>query len=181
MPRTNGKIAGTMAAAWSPPTELPVDAAGRPLLCIASTYTFHAPFFESELLPRFLGLKFDETEGVRPFVVEREQALAMARVCVLVDADHFDPSQSTLRWDQLPVRVPGGAQHSKVVVLIWENCARLIVSSATLTRSGYRTNRQIAGVIDFYDDANSAPRKLFLNALSFLQEVSVNPWVRASE
>jgi len=181
MPRNRTDTARILANTWSAPADLPTGAAGQPLICIASTYTFHAPFLESELLPRFLGLKFDETEGVRPFVVEREQALAMARVCVLVDADHFDPSQSTLRWDQLPVRVPGGAQHSKVVVLIWENCARLIVSSANLTRSGYRKNREIAGVIDFYDDANSAPRKLFLNALSFLQEVSVNPWVRASE
>src|SRR5207249_1060714 len=100
MPRSSAKIAGTLANAWSAPSDLPVGPAGRPLFCVASTYTFHAPFFESELLPRFLGLKFDETEGVRPFVVEREQALATSRACVLVNADHLDPSQSTLRWDQ---------------------------------------------------------------------------------
>jgi hypothetical protein len=147
---------------------------------MASTYTFHAPFFESELLPRFLGQKFDETEGVRSFVVEREQALATSRACVLVDADHLDPSQSTLRWDQFPVRVPGGGvQHSKVVVLVWENCARLIVSSANLTRQGYRRNREIAGIIDFYDHESSAPRKLILDAIRFLQDLS--PWVHSSE
>ena len=181
MSRNKVDLAHVLANNWSAPAALPIGVAGRPVICIASTYTFHAPFFESELLPRFLGLKFDETEGVRPFVVEREQALALAQVCVLVDADHFDPSQTTLRWDQLPVRVRGGAQHSKVVVLIWENCARLIVSSANLTRSGYRKNREIVGVIDFHDDDNSAPRKLFLDALAFLQDVSMSPWVRASE
>ena len=180
MPRSNAKIAETLADAWSVPSQLPVGEAGRPLFCVASTYTFHAPFFESELLPRFLGLKFDETEGIRPFVVEREQALATSRACVLVDADHLDPSQSTLRWDQFPVRMPaGGAQHSKVVVLVWENCARLIVSSANLTRQGYRRNREIAGLVDFYDHETSAPRKLALDAISFIKDMS--DFVRASD
>lgn len=179
MPRTNPDGIRTLAGNWSPPAGLSTDDAGQPLLCLASTYTFHASFLESELLPRFLGLKFDETEGVRPFVIEREQALATTRVSVLVDADHFDPSQSTLRWDQLPVRVPRGAQHSKVVLLMWENCARLIVSSANLTRQGYRRNREIAGTIDFCDRENSAPRRLILDTIAFLQEVTT--WVRASE
>lgn len=179
MPRSRSVTVRTLAGNWSAPATAPTGEAGRPLICVASTYTFHAPFFESEVLPRFLGLKFDETEGVRPFVVEREQALATARVCVLVDADHLDPSQSTLRWDQLSVRVPGGAQHSKVVALIWENYARLIVSSANLTRPGYRRNREIAGVVDFYDHENSAPRRLVLDAIAFLQDVS--GWIRASD
>ena len=169
-----------MAEAWSPPAEMPIGEAGRPLFCVASSYTFHAPFFESELLPRFLGLKFDETEGQRPFIVEREQALAAAQAFVLVDADHLDPSQSTLRWDQLPVRVPrGGVQHAKVVILMWENCARLIVSSANVTRSGYRRNREIAGVVDFYEHETSAPRKLILDALAFIKDVA--EWARASD
>jgi hypothetical protein len=180
VPRTSPDTVRTLAGNWSASAKLPTGEAGQPLVCVASTYTFHAPFFESELLPRFLGLKFDETEGIRPFVVEREQALATTRVCVLVNADHLDPSQSTLRWDQLPVRVPrGGAQHSKIVVLFWENCARLIVSSANLTRQGYRRNREIAGVIDFYDRESSAPRRLILDAISFLLDVSA--WIRASE
>lgn len=178
MPRSRSDTVQTLAGRWSVPVIAPIGEVGRPLVCVASTYSFHAPFIESELLPRFLGLKFDETEGVRPFVVEREERLATARVCVLVDADHYDPSQSTLRWDQLPVRVPRGAQHSKVVALIWENYARLIVSSANLTRPGYRRNREIAGVVDFYDHESSAPRRLVLDAIAFLQNVS--EWVRAS-
>src|SRR5437764_1351459 len=109
MTRSRRDAVHPLAGVWSPPATSPAGEAGRPLVCVASTYTFHAPFFESELLPRFLGLRFDETEGSRPFVVEREEALATACVRVLVDADHLDPSQSTLRWDQLPVRVPGGA------------------------------------------------------------------------
>ncbi len=161
----------TLAARWSPPSSLPAGSAGSPLVCVASTYTFHASFFETELLPRFLGLKFDETEGTRAFLVEREQALAEVATCVLVDADQLDPSQTTLRWDQLPVRIRGGVQHAKVVVLLWENCARLIVSSANLTRRGYRRNREIVGEIDFFNDASSAPRGVLLDALRFLQSL----------
>lgn len=179
MPKSKSDGTRTLAESWTAPAASPGGDIGRPLICIASTYTFHASFLESELLPRFLGLKFDETEGVRPFVVEREQALATARVGILVDADHLDPSQTTLRWDQLPVRVPGGAQHSKVVLLFWENYARLIVSSANLTRSGYRRNREIAGVIDFFDHENSAPRKVMFDALDFLKDLS--PFIRVSE
>ncbi len=179
MPKAKGDIARTLAESWTAPAASAAGEIGRPLVCIASTYTFHASFLESELLPRFLGLKFDETEGVRPFVVEREQALATARVGVLVDADHLDPSQTTLRWDQLPVRVPGGAQHSKIVLLVWENYARLIVSSANLTRSGYRRNREIAGVLDFFDHESSAPRKLIFDAMDFLKDLG--PFIRVSE
>jgi hypothetical protein len=86
-----------LASYWSMPVGSTIGEAGRPLICVTSTYTFHASFFELDLLPRFLGMKFDETEGTRPFIIEREQALAEARVIVLVDADHLDPSQTTLR------------------------------------------------------------------------------------
>ena len=48
---------------------------GKPVACIATTYTFHAAFFETDLLPRFLGLKFDNTEREASFLIEREQAL----------------------------------------------------------------------------------------------------------
>src|SRR2546426_8542522 len=68
---------------------------------------------------------------------------------------------------------------SRVVVLLGENCARLIVSSANVTRQGYRRNREIAGVVDFFDHESSAPRRPLLDAISFLQDV--NEWVRASD
>src|SRR5438067_1960664 len=103
MEKTRDEAVPTLSSCWSPPATLPTGEAGKPLVCVATTYTFHASLLELELLPRFLGLKFDETEAVRAFAVEREQALAIARVFVLVDGLHFDASQSTLRWAQLPV------------------------------------------------------------------------------
>ena len=62
---------------WTPPA-VPIDSGlGEPWACLATTYEFDAEFFEAELLPRFLGLKFDQTENEPSFLVEREEALAL--------------------------------------------------------------------------------------------------------
>ncbi len=175
MARSKQRAAVPLACRWSPP-----EGAGQPLACIATTYTFHAALFEGDLLPRFLGLKFDSTEGERAFFVEREQALGTTSACVLVDEEHVDPAQATLRWDQLPVRVPGGGgvQHAKLTILAWQNCVRMLVASANLTRSGYRRNREVACYLDFFDDVSSAPGRIALEAVDFLAALA--PWVMAT-
>lgn len=154
---------------------------GKPVACIATTYTFDAAFFETDLLPRFLGLKFDNTERETSFLIEREQALGTARACVLVDHTCVDAKQTTLRWDQIPVRVPGGAQHAKIVVLVWERWLRVMVSSANLTKTGYRTNREIAGVLDFFDGEQSTPLQAAKDTLGFLGELAGTSWVQGND
>ena len=168
----------TLAARWSPPVTAAGEA-GQPIACVATTYTFFAALLERDLLPRFLGLKLDDTENEEAFVVEREEKLNVVHASVLVDQDHVDPSQTTLRWQQLPVRVRGGVQHAKVVLLVWENCVRLLVGSANLTRPGYRCNREIASCLDFFDRDSSTPRRTAIDALDFLEAVA--GWVRATE
>ncbi|HUI71858.1 MAG TPA: hypothetical protein VL354_15160, partial [Spirochaetia bacterium] len=163
----------TLTSYWSAPvpTAQPDEvSAGAPVACIATTYTFDAAFFEVDLLPRFLGLKFDHTEREISFLVEREQALGTVRACVLVDHTCVDARQTTLRWDQMAVRVPNGAQHAKIVVLVWERWLRIIVSSANLTRTGYRRNREIAGVLDVFDGKDSMPLQPARDVLSFLSD-----------
>ena len=167
-----------LASAWSPSDKLPTQkSAGKPILCVGTTYTFHADFLERDLLPRFLGMTFDDAEGERPFLVEREEALSSCRVVVLVDASQADSRQSTLRWDQVPVFVPGGLQHAKVTLLVWESCIRVIVASANLTSSGYRKNREIAGVLDFFNHEDSTPRRIAYDVIEFLQAMTY--WARA--
>lgn len=151
---------------WTPSDELD---AGEPIACLATTYEFQAGFFEAELLPRFLGLKFDHTENEPSFVVEREEHLAQVRAAVLVDASRFDTAQSTLRWDQIPVRVPGGLLHAKVAVLWWERLVRVIVGSANVTRQGYRRNRELFAALDFWDDPESVPLSVLRDVLDFLE------------
>jgi hypothetical protein len=158
---------------WSSPATIPGTEAGpgEPIACLTTTYTFSAKFLETELLPRFLGLDFDPAEREPAFVVEREDALEQVTAAVLVDQNHVDSRQTTLRWDQIPIRVPRGIQHAKVTVLAWERLVRLIVGSANLTVPGYRHNREVVSVLDFFDDEESPPRFILSDALGFLGEI----------
>jgi len=158
-----------LADYWKPPADNGLNGGvGEPVSCVATTFEFDASFFETELLPRFLGLRFDHTENERTFIIEREEALATTHVGVLVDAFKFDPRQTTLQWDQLPIQVPGGIQHAKVTVLVWERLVRLIVGSANLTRQGYRRNRELFAALDFFDAPISAPLSVLRDALAFI-------------
>ncbi|MCS6972649.1 MAG: hypothetical protein NZL89_06445, partial [Leptospiraceae bacterium] len=161
-----------LADYWNPPDGIEVRLdVGEPEICLATTYEFDATFFETVLLPRFLGLRFDNTEKESIFLLEREQALYTTQVMVLVDRAKYDPGQSTQRYQQLPVYVPGGKQHAKMSLLVWQHCVRLLVASANLTKSGYRNNREIFSAIDFFNDATSAPEKLLKDALDFAERL----------
>ena len=122
--------------------------AGEPLICLATTFTFNATFFETECLGRFLQMDShpQESESVG-YLIEREEKLASARVSVLVDRHHAT-SKESMRWDVLPVSVRGGIQHAKLAVLCWANHVRLIVGSGNLTEPGYRKNLEVFGSID---------------------------------
>jgi phosphatidylserine/phosphatidylglycerophosphate/cardiolipin synthase-like enzyme len=174
------KEAHLLARKWNPPGELGGSTAdpGDPVACIATTYCFEASYFELELLPRFLGLEFDSDGAEMSFLVEREDRLGRAQVVVLVNAEHYDPRQASSRWLQLPVRVPRGRQHSKVSVLVWENLIRVIVASANLNKAGYRRNREVAAVLDFFDSEDSVPRQALVEALGFIKEIRHSEWVR---
>lgn len=157
------------------------DGVGEPLACIASTFEFDAAFFEAELLPRFLGLQFDHTENELTFLIEREERLALVSAAVLVDVHKVDPGQTTLRWDQVPIAVPGfqSIQHSKITILAWEKLVRLIIGSANLKRQAYRRNREVFAALDFYDDAESPPRRLIEDGLALLEGILA--WARVPD
>jgi phosphatidylserine/phosphatidylglycerophosphate/cardiolipin synthase-like enzyme len=169
---------GTLSSHWCPPTDVLADGVGEPVACMASTFEFDAAFFETELLPRFLGLRFDHTENELTFLIEREEKLALAAAAVLVDVHKVDPGQTTLRWDQVSIAVPGSQsiQHSKITVLAWERLVRLIVGSANITRQGYRRNREVFATLDFYDDPESSPHRLIADTLSMLDGILA--WAR---
>lgn len=173
--------AGTLSSYWCPPADLLADGVGEPIACIASTFEFDAAFFETELLPRFLGLRFDHTENELTFLVEREEKLALTAATVLVDIHKVDPGQTTLRWDQVPIAVPGAQsiQHSKIVLLAWERLVRLIVGSANLTRPGYRRNREVFASLDFYDNSESPPRRPASDSIRLLEQVLA--WARTTD
>jgi hypothetical protein len=81
----------------------------------------------------------------------------------------------------MAIHVPGGLQHAKIVVLVWERWLRIIVSSANLTRQGYRRNREIAGVLDFFDGKDSMPLQPAKDVLGFLSDVAGTGWMQAHD
>ena len=134
---------------WSAP-----DGAGPPVACLATTFTFESDFFTQDCLSRFLSLSTAAGEGDSissiAAVLEEEDRLSEAQVSVLVDRS--SPAEKrNLRWDLLPVGVPGGLLHAKVAALLWQRSARIILGSANLTSAGYRRQVELALAIDLDD------------------------------
>ena len=122
--------------------------AGEPLVCIATSYTFDATFFETECIGRFLQMEAHPSESASvAYLIEREEKLAGARVHALVDRRHARDKES-LRRDIIGILLPHGVQHAKLAVLVWKDVVRIIIGSGNLTVPGYRKNVEVFGTID---------------------------------
>ena len=153
---------------WSPS-----DGAGAPVACLATTFTFQADFFTQDCLARFLSLSTVAGEGDKissiVAVLEEEDRLSETQVSVLVDRS--TPSEKrNLRWDILPVAVPGGLLHAKVAVLLWERTGRIVLGSANLTSAGYRRQVELALAIDL-DENCRVPRSVLDDLVSELRHL----------
>lgn len=150
---------------------LPPDGAGDPVGCVATSFTFDAAFFDGDCLARFLGLTtaFGESDRASDLslMIETEERLAEASVSVLVDRSATADARN-LRWDLVPVVVPGALLHAKVAVLVWTNAMRFIIGSANLTPAGYRRQVEIVSGYNFSADSADLPRPV---AQAFLDEV----------
>lgn len=154
---------------WAPVTAMDVPV-GDPIGFLATTYTFQSDFFEEECLPRFLALESSPEDEGGLFFAEREQKLAqLACRTVIVDAAHAKGGRSFF-WDLKAARPAKGIQHSKICLLMWAGLLRVTISSANLTRPGYRYNREVVNRFDFHEGA-SAPRELVGEVAAFLSEV----------
>lgn len=144
------------------------EGAGKPVACLAASFTFEPDFFEEDCLARFLGL--DSVRGESDplaYVIEEEERLAEVRAAVLVDRSQ-DPGNRNLRWDLLSVGVPGGFLHAKVSLLVWDRAVRVIVGSANLTRAGYRSQVEAAVAFDAFS-GSEIPRAVFHDLLAILR------------
>lgn len=165
---------GTMLDLWRPP-----HGAGDPRGCLATTYTFFRELFDEQCLARFLEIESEPDREDLPFLLERESKLGGLYAGVLVD-ERYAGIEHSLRWDVLPVRIPGGIQHAKLSVLAWSHHIRIIAASANLTEPGYRTNHEVAAVVDLTPDncdadlANEAIAFL-LTVLTFVPGASRRP------
>ena len=153
----------TMLDLWRPPR-----AAGDPVGCFATTYTFAPALFDEQCLARFLSIESEPDREDLAFLLERETRLGGIYAGVLVDYTQAGVEHS-LRWDVLAARVPGGKQHAKLSLLAWADCVRVIVSSANLTEPGYRRNFEVASAVDFRADECDSP--LLDSFLQFLRVI----------
>ncbi|UGA43036.1 hypothetical protein HU230_0032905 [Bradyrhizobium quebecense] len=146
------------------------EAFGRPLGCVATSFTFDAEHFEEQCLARFLSIQSNPNETAKAYLIEREEKLAQCFACVLVDATHTAANRS-LRWHMLPVRLPGGGiLHAKLTLLVWENFIRVLIGSANLTEPAYRRNQEVMATLDFGPESNAAP-ELLRACIAFLHRV----------
>lgn len=152
---------GAILDLWRPP-----QGAGEPIGCLASTYTFHPSLFDEQCLARFLEIESEPDREDLAFLLERERCLGSVYAGVLVDYTQAGVEHS-LRWDVLPVRVPGAIQHAKLSLLAWSRHVRIIVASANLSEPGYRTNYEVAGAIDLSPAAADLDR--LAEAVAFLE------------
>lgn len=156
---------GKLLDAWAPP-----ENAGSPIGCLATTFTFSSVFFEEECLGRFLGLETDPNEDGPLHLVEREEKLYGVECAAALVDQHYCRGSRSLRWDLVPVRPPRGVLHAKVCLLYWAECVRVIISSANLTKDGYRRNQEVLGKADYYRDGH-APLALLRGVVEFLRTV----------
>jgi hypothetical protein len=163
--RTADAPRGKALDLWEAP-----EKAGEPLVCVATSFTFDATFFETECVGRFLQMDNHPTESESvAYLIEREEKLAAAKVCALVDRRHARDKES-LRWDIIGVLVPRAIQHSKVALLVWGNHARVIIGSGNLTEPGYRKNVEIFGTIEL-SRVEGGDRDAVLRTMDFLEQV----------
>jgi HKD family nuclease len=156
---------GRLLDAWIPPAK-----AGEAFGCFATTFTFHASFFETECVGRMLQLECDPDTSGAAYLVEREEKMARLKsACVVVDRAHAR-GQRSLRWDLIPFRTNVGILHAKLSILLWQHHARVIVASANLTENGYRQNLEVFTVWDFHQ-GGSFPAELFGAATDFASDV----------
>ena len=154
---------GAMLDLWRP-----LEGAGDPIGCLATTYTFAPELFDEQCLARFLEIESDPDREDLAFLLERESRLGSVYAGVLADQTQAGVAHS-LRWYVLPVRIPGAKQHAKLSLLAWSRHIRIIVASANLTYQGYRSNHEVAAVVDLTpEDADTGA---LAEAITFLRRL----------
>lgn len=134
---------------------LPTGNEHGPLLgALATSYELDPLFVATDVLPAIFGLgDWDERDLASPVKLEQELA-KLTGFSILADARRYQGRPRSLRLEVIP-RIGDGGQklHAKILLLVHERAVRLHVSSANLTETGYRANREVALSL-VADDAN---------------------------
>ncbi len=130
-------------------------AVDRPCLGAAfCTYTFDPAFFEEHVLRTVLRLGSDPDEQPARFLDEARAAIVETPVVCIVDAD---VRQAGRRVPYDLLEVDRRVFHPKLVVLLYDEFARVLIGSGNLTRGGFGGNTEFFFSRDLrYSDSNDA-------------------------
>ncbi len=153
----------------------PAEADGPLRSVVLATYglSLDQPnFFEHDFLPTLLGLGGVRDRGyVAPVALERK--LAESYCALICDAHALaEGARPSLRVDVIPIARP--RHHAKIVFIHRQRLIRVIVSSANLTHDGYRSQREVAAVLDFRQDGGLSPTILSEMVLGWLATLGVS-------
>ena len=160
---------------WEPPEGY------RLASVVATTYELQADFLEEDLLPVALDLRLPPARG-RDFRLELERALQDAEVSVFFHPARYQPGlRRSPRIDLVPL--PEGRfpkLHAKVALLRFaaptmpepeNHVVRLVVGSANLTNPGFRTNIEVATLVDDAPNCSDEAATVVRDAASWLESL----------
>ena len=167
--------AGRLIESWEAPKGY------RLVSVVATTYELQADFLEEDLLPVALGLRLLPARG-RDFRVELEHALADTEVSIFFHPGRYQPGlRRSPRVDLIPL--PEGRYpklHAKVALLRFatpeasdpeNDIVRLVVGSANLTNSGYRSNIEVAACISDTPSATAEAATVVRDAVRWIEKL----------
>ena len=148
---------------------------------VATTYEFQADFLEEDLLPVALGLRLPPARG-RDFRLELEHALQNTEVSIFFHPGRYQRGlRRSPRIDLVPL--PEGRYpklHAKLTLLRFaipgastaaDDIIRLVVGSANLTNTGYRTNIEVGACIDDAPGASADVATAVRDAVAWLEQL----------
>ena len=148
---------------------------------VATTYELQADFLEEDMLPVALDLRLSPARG-RDFRLELERALESVEVSIFFQPGRYQSGlRRSPRIDLLPL--PEGRYpklHAKVALLRFVTPAapepanqvvRLVVGSANLTGSGYRSNIEVAASIDDAPGVSAEAATAVRDAVDWLERL----------
>ena len=119
-----------------------------------TTFNFEIDFFEKAILSRLLK---NSIKKVSVFVDSKELAKSVSGIRNTLMGQRYVVNPVAMR----------GSYHPKMILLLGEDRARLIVGSGNLKTSGYYINNEVFDCID-YDSDHPLNRELMVHAIKFL-------------
>ena len=127
-------------------------------IALMTTFNFDVSFFERSILNR---LYENNVKKISLFVDSYELNNALSEI---------DSTSMGKKYVVNPIEMRE-AFHPKIILLLGQASAKLVVASANITVSGYLRNGEIFNVFD-YDDKHPENLKIINSAISFFEQLN---------